>query len=188
MRASCCRFSLAFDPDGNLVIGEESAGGIRLIAPDGTVSTLFGGKLSGSVEPGSYPAPISIYAVEAYHSGGFLVLDYYAGMLWRIAPDSSAAVVAGISSGIGSSDGPGASARFNGPTGAALDSSGNLYIADTQNNTIRKMTPNGVVSTPAGSPGTIGSSDGTGRAAQFQSPSGVATDAAGNVYVRRHGE
>lgn len=88
----------------------------------------------------------------------------------------------GVSS-IGSNDGPGAAARFYGPSGLACDAAGNLYVSDESNNTIRKITPAGVVSTLAGTSGVRGSSDGTGPDAQFINPVGIAVDATGNVFV-----
>src|SRR5437867_9871234 len=84
---------------------------------------------------------------------------------------------------IGSADGTGSAARFNGPYGVATDSSGNVYVADTGNCTIRKITPAGVVTTLAGLAGFTGSADGTGSAARFNGPSSVATDSSDNVYV-----
>lgn len=92
-------------------------------------------------------------------------------------------VLAGASGTAGSSNGTGSSARFNQPFSITRDGSGNLYVADTNNNTIRKITPAGVVSTLAGTPGVQGSADGAGTAASFYSPRGVAVDASGNVYV-----
>ena len=88
---------------------------------------------------------------------------------------------------IGSADGTGSAARFYGPAGVATDSSGNVYVADTFNHTIRKITPAGVVTTLAGLAGSYGSADGTGSAARFYYPYGVATDASGNVYVADSG-
>lgn len=79
-------------------------------------------------------------------------------------------------------DGVGANARFNDPRGMAMDAFGNLYVADTSNHKIRKITPGGAVSTVAGS-GTPAFADGTGAAASFNGPSGVAVDPNGNLYV-----
>src|SRR5205814_8046238 len=73
--------------------------------------------------------------------------------------------------------------RFAGPSGVASDSAGNVYVGDTHNHTIRKITSAGVVSTLAGTAGVIGSTDATGAAASFMYPRGVNTDSAGNVYV-----
>jgi sugar lactone lactonase YvrE len=82
---------------------------------------------------------------------------------------------------IGSADGTGAAASFNYPINIAMDASGNMYVADRFNGKIRKITPAGVVTSLAG--GGAGSSDGTGAAAGFQSPWGIVTDPAGNLYV-----
>jgi sugar lactone lactonase YvrE len=87
----------------------------------------------------------------------------------------------------GSADGPGAAARFNQPTGVAIDSAGNVYVADSGNSTIRKVTAAGVVTTLAGTAGEFGSADGPGAAARFNFPSDVAVDSAGNVYVADFG-
>ena len=87
----------------------------------------------------------------------------------------------------GSTNGAGSAARFAAPAGVALDSLGNLYVADTGNHTIRKITPAGVVSTLAGLAGQSGSADGVGSTARFNGPTGVAVDALGNVYVADQG-
>ena len=90
---------------------------------------------------------------------------------------------AGLSGVSGSLNGAGTGARFNTPRGVALDSSGNIYVADTLNNTIRKVTAAGVVTNMAGLAGESGHADGSGNAARFNSPYGIAVDSAGNVYV-----
>jgi hypothetical protein len=96
--------------------------------------------------------------------------------------------LAGTAGSIGYADGIGAAARFNGPTGLATDGAGNLYVADTGNNTIRKVVlATGVVTTLAGNATLPGSADGTGPAARFISPRGVALDGAGNLYVADEG-
>jgi len=98
----------------------------------------------------------------------------------RLAPDGSVTTLAGSVEAY--ADGPGSQAAFNTPSGLGLDAKGNLFVADTGNNRIRKVTPQGLVSTVAGE-GTAGYIDGPATQAQFDGPIGVAVDAAGNVYV-----
>jgi sugar lactone lactonase YvrE len=93
------------------------------------------------------------------------------------------ALFAGNVGGYGNVDGTGTAARFNGPNAVATDSGGNVYVADTYNSTIRKISPAGVVTTLAGTAEVTGSTDATGAAASFSEPQGIATDSAGNVYV-----
>ncbi len=109
------------------------------------------------------------------------------GSVLKFTTTSSASPVATVSTFAGSGtagflDGAGANAQFNNPEGIAADAAGNVYIADAVNNRIRKISAAGVVSTLAGS-GAAGFADGSGTAAQFYSPQGLALDAAGNVYV-----
>jgi sugar lactone lactonase YvrE len=99
-------------------------------------------------------------------------------------------LVAGHRGGGGSTDGIARSADrvcgaafFNQPDGVAVDAAGNIYVVDTSNDTIRKITAARKVSTVAESPSTTGSTDATGGAALFNSLRGLATDAAGNVYI-----
>ena len=106
----------------------------------------------------------------------------------KITPAGIVTTLAGLAGSFGSADGTGSAARLFDPLGVALDSAGNVYVADTfrffeGNYTIRKITPSGVVRTLAGLARTEGSADGTGNAARFSYPSGVAVDDAGNVYV-----
>jgi DNA-binding beta-propeller fold protein YncE len=83
----------------------------------------------------------------------------------------------------GATDGPALQARFRGPRGIAVDAAGTVYVADSDNYTIRRITPDGVVSTLAGTAGARGQADGTGPAARFTFPWGLAVDRAGNLFV-----
>jgi sugar lactone lactonase YvrE len=98
----------------------------------------------------------------------------------KLAPDGEITTLAGGNEG--SSDGTGSAAAFNTPSAIAIDANGNLYVADTSNNRIRKVTPQGEVSTIAGD-GTAGYVDGPTTQARFNGPIGVAVDAHGNVFV-----
>jgi DNA-binding beta-propeller fold protein YncE len=80
-------------------------------------------------------------------------------------------------------DGNGADARFCNPQGLAVDTAGNVFVADTGNHTVRKISPTGEVTTLAGHAGSSGSADGKAKDARFNSPSGVAVDRAGNIFV-----
>src|SRR5207248_1565673 len=101
----------------------------------------------------------------------------------KITPAGVVITLAGKANGRGSDDGSGAAARFDEPRGIATDRAGNVYVADTANNTIRKVTPAGAVSTLAGKAAVTGSADDTGAAAGFNRPQGIAADGQGNVYV-----
>jgi sugar lactone lactonase YvrE len=87
----------------------------------------------------------------------------------------------------GSQDGTGGAARFNGPQGIAADAAGNLYVAESASATVRKISPDGVVTTLAGTRGALGYADGTGAAARFNDPSRLVADGNGNVYVTDSG-
>lgn len=82
----------------------------------------------------------------------------------------------------GSTDGSDTAARFDHPTGIAIDGSNNVYVADSANNKIRLITPQGVVTTIAGT-GVIGSADGSGSSATFNTPTGITIDTSGNLFV-----
>jgi hypothetical protein len=94
---------------------------------------------------------------------------------------------AGLNGVAGSNDGTINFAQLNLPIGVAFDASGNLYVADSGNQTIRKISPTGISSTFAGAAGALGANDGSGSNARFSTPSGVAVDSAGNVYVSDSG-
>jgi sugar lactone lactonase YvrE len=124
-------------------------------------------------------------AVAADGAGGFYVSSPYQNRIYKVASDGSISLKAGVGANGYSGDGGSATAaQLNGPLGVAVDSAGNLYIADIYNNRIRKVTPAGIISTVAGNGISANSGDGgLATAAQLNSPTNVAIDSAGNLYI-----
>ena len=122
-------------------------------------------------------------SVRVAADGTVYVADASNNTVRKITPAGVVSTLAGAPGAAGSVDGPGAIARFNGPAGVALDAAGSVFVADSQNYTIRKISAAGVVSTLAGSPGVRGRTDGTGSAASFFDPENLAIDPAGNLYI-----
>jgi sugar lactone lactonase YvrE len=157
---------------------------IRKVTPNGVVTTLVSASDSadGTGSVARFDVPQSL-AVDG--AGNIYVADTGNSTIRKITNGGVVSTLAGLAGTVGSSDGTGSAARFFVPSGVAVDGAGNVYVADSANNTIRKITPGGVVSTLAGLAGTgnSGRNDGTGSAARFFQPKGVAVDSAGNVYV-----
>jgi streptogramin lyase len=185
---SAARFNwptgVAVDGSGNVYVADSGNSTIRKITPAGAVTTLAGaaggGSADGTGSAARFNQPNGV-AVDA--SGNVYVADSVNRTIRKITPAGVVTTLAGTAGSWGSVDGTGSAARFSLPSGVAVDASGNVYVADRNNSTIRKITPDGVVTTFAGTAGSIGSADGTGSAARFYSPSGVAVDGTGNVYV-----
>jgi hypothetical protein len=159
---------VAVDGEGSLYITHTEPSEIVKITPDGNLHTLW------SSATGEIPWGI---AVDTKGNVFATVLGSY---ILKIDAGGKVSTLAGNAES-GDVDGQGAIARFNWPFGIALDKDGNLYVADSFNHKIRKITPDGIVSTLAGS--TSGYKDGVGTNAQFGSPIDIATDGVGNVYV-----
>ncbi|MBT5875864.1 MAG: T9SS type A sorting domain-containing protein, partial [Candidatus Latescibacteria bacterium] len=173
---------VAVDGDGNVFVADRTNDRIRKITPAGIVSTFAGSGTFGSLDGPATTAQFSLPAGVAVDAdGNVYVADNLSNRIRKITPGGVVSTLAG-SGTFGSADGVGTAAEFGSPAGVAVDIVGNVYVADVNNNTIRKITPGGVVSTLAGS-GSIGAADGVGQAAQFYNPAGVAVDATGNIYV-----
>jgi sugar lactone lactonase YvrE len=179
----------ATDPAGNLYVAGTNAHVITKVTPAGDVSTFAGtAGLSGSVDGVGtaaqfyYPQDVAIDG-----AGNLYVADSDNFTIRRITPAGVVSTFAGTAGASGSADGIGAAARFNIPTGIATDLARNVYVVESPDNTIRKITPAGVVTTLAGTAGVQGSADGTATSAQFNGPTGIATDSAGNLYVADYG-
>ncbi|CAG9183259.1 NHL repeat-containing protein [Cupriavidus pampae] len=171
------------DSVGNVYVVDQSNHRIRQIDNTNTVSTLAGstaGYLDGTGTGAQFNSP---YAGVVDAVGNLYVTEFSNNRIRKITPGGVVTTFAGSTGGY--LDGTGTGAQFQSPSGIAIDASGNLYVADTSNNKIRKITPAGVVTTIAGS--TYGFADGTGTAAQFAAPFGLALDADGNLYVADRG-
>ena len=174
----------AVDSAGNVYVSDSSNVTIRKITPAGVVTTLAGLAGSAGTADGTGSAArfgnVTGIAVDA--AGNVYVCDN-ANTIRKITPTGDVTTFAGLANAVGSADGAGSAARFQDPQGVAVDAAGNVYVSDTANRTIRKITPAGVVSTLAGLAGASGNVDAAGSAARFGRPRGLTVDPAGNVYV-----
>ncbi len=176
---------ITLDGSGDVIVADSGNSTIRKISAAGVVTTLAGtagvvGYADGTGGSAQFNTPVGIVVDGA---GNIFVADQGNDTIRKITPSGVVTTLAGIAGAKGSADGAGAAARFDRPAGMALDQGGNLYVADSTNELIRKITPSGVVSTLAGFAGAAGTADGTGAAARFYFPIGVAVDTQGSVFV-----
>lgn len=172
---------LALDASGNLYVADANNHRIRKITPSGTVSTLAGSTAGFNNSTGSAAQFNFPTAVAVSPAGNVYVADSNNHRIRMVTPAGAVSTFAGSGSQ-GTAEGIGASAQFDHPSGIEIDSAGNLYVIDTWNSRLRKITPGGQVTTLAGS--SYGYANGTGSAAQFRQPEGSpAVDGSGNIYV-----
>ena len=174
---------LAVDAAKNVYVVDNGNYVIRRIASTGAVITFAGvvgssGSNNGAGTSATFSNPVGI-TIDA--AGNLYVTDAGSNQsIRKIGTNKAVSTLAGGS--YGATDGAGSAASFAGPTGITIDASGNLYVADGNNNLIRKITAAGVVSTLAGN-GSAGSQNGIGTAASFSNPVGISADGLGNLYV-----
>ena len=176
---------VAVNAQRNVYVADAGNNTIRMITPLGEVSTLAGspnvtGSADGKGALASFNSPLGV-AADAF--GTVYVADSFNHIIRKISAEGLVTTLAGSAGQAGSADGQGGIARFYQPEGLAVDANGNVYVADTINSTIRMITPEGSVSTIAGSPGVFSSVDGTGSGASFTFPQAVAVDGNGTLYV-----
>jgi sugar lactone lactonase YvrE len=170
---------MAIDATGNLYVVDNNNHKIKKITPAGVVTTLAGstqGDATGTGASAQFNYPDGL-AIDAY--GNLYVVDNANHKIKKITPSGVVTTLAG--STLGDTDGNGTSAQLRFPYGVAVDARGNVYITDTGNDKVKRITPTGGVTTLAGS--TQGDAIGSGTAAQFNSPMGITVDANGNVFV-----
>lgn len=179
---------IAVDAQGNIYVSDSFNNRIRKITPGGTVTTLAGNGIAGYVDgPAANAQFYGPQGLAADAQGNVFVADFgnnvireinTAGIVSTVAGNTTAGYVDGAATTV---------AEFNSPAAVAIDKQNNLYVADFNNNMIRKVTPAGVVSTVAGTKtagyvnGTVNTT--TGTYASFSNPDGVVVDASGNIYV-----
>lgn len=193
---------IAVGPDGSLVVADEVNNVIYNVTAEGVVSILAGDRWSPTAsdararfenpkvsakEPGDgaehqprFNAPLGV-AVDQF--GNTYVADSNNNIIRKITRNGQVTTVAGTPGAGGYEDGGGKTAKFSAPVGVAVDAAGNIYVADAGNKTIRKIAPDGFVSTLAGKAGKVGYADGKGDAARFHALRDIAIDPAGNLYV-----
>jgi sugar lactone lactonase YvrE len=179
-------FGLAADNNGNIYVTDQGTNQVSRITAQGVTSILAGsgnqGSTDGTGAGASFNKPAGI-AVDG--NGNVYVADNGNNKIRKISSIGIVTTLAGTGNA-GSEDGNGNTASFNSPVGIAVDAGGNVFVADRDNNKIRKITANGMVSTLAGT-GSIGSANGNGNLASFNHPTGIAIDNKGNLYVTDNG-
>lgn len=175
---------ICFDVNGNMYVADSYNHNIKKITPSGIVTKVAGfynGFEDGLIGNALFNLPSGV-CVDA--SGNIYVADENNNRIRKISVAAgTVSTVAGSTAGF--ADGNGATAKFDHPHSICIDNLGNLYVADTKNNKIRKITTSGQVSTFAGS--TQGTADGNGTSAQFSYPYGICLDNNGNLYVNENG-
>ncbi len=176
---------VTLDRNGNLFVSDTGNHTIRKITPAGVVTTIAGragqsGFADGPSSSALFNSPLGIAVAP---NGTIYVADSGNHVIRAISAGGTVTTLAGSAENWGSENGSGTNARFNGPVGLALDDQESLFVADSNNHTIRRITPDGAVSTWAGVPGVDGCVDGDAPSAKFCKPAELAIDRKNNLFV-----
>jgi sugar lactone lactonase YvrE len=175
---------LVFDSKGNLDVVEVFCNCIRQVTPDGIITTLYTAPPSATR---TRLPNIEGLTIDAHDNLYFT--DWFENLVVKVAPDGSATTIAGtVAPGFRGDGGPASGAQLNGPSGVALAATGNIYIADTMNNRIRRIAPDGTIATIAGI-GTCGFSGdgGPALAAELCKPAQIILDSSGDFIIADYG-
>jgi len=177
---------IAFDTAGNLYVADSLNYTVRKISTNGMVTTLAGtpGEQGSTDGTGAAARFFQLRGLAVDQSGNIYVAD--GSVVRKITPAGEVSTLAGVQGQFGNADGQGSAARFRRPTGIAVDVDRNVYVTDFFEQTIRKITPGGRVSTLAGGNSTGSTQiafDAVGTAARFMGPNGLTIDASGNLFV-----
>jgi trimeric autotransporter adhesin len=183
---------VAVDTAGNLYIADYGDSRIRKVTPAGIISTAAGTGTAGYSGDGGPAISRQLFSpsgVAVDNAGNLYITDWGNSRVRKVTPTGDISTVAGNGAeGYSGDGGPATSAELHLPIGVAVDNSGNLYVADNQNNRIRKVTPTGIISTIAGTGSQGYSGDGgPATSAQLNFPNGVAADNSGNLYIADYG-
>lgn len=174
---------VARDASGNIYVADTQNFTIRKITPSGQVLTLAGlAGVSGHADGAGAAARFSgLAGIAVDAAGNVYAIDNSA--VRKITPAGEVTTLAGMPGVTGDVDGTGTAARFNRPWGIAADAAGTVYVADTENYLVRRVSPSGLVDTLAGTRGMRGIDNGSTSSATFYGPRGIARDGAGNLYL-----
>ena len=181
-------YGIVADGAGNLYVSDTDNHTLRkIVIASGLVTTLAGSPGESGTADGAGPSARfnSPSGLTTDRMGNLFVTDVLNDVLRKVdLATGMVTTLAGSATTPGTDDGTGASARFNTPTDVTSDGAGNLFVADYNNHTIRKVvTASGTVTTLAGAAISTGTEDGIGAAARFSAPQGLADDGAGNIFV-----
>ncbi|HTX34442.1 MAG TPA: NHL repeat-containing protein, partial [Bryobacteraceae bacterium] len=181
-------YGVAIDPAGNIYVSEQNNRRVRRVSVSGTISTVVGNGISNFAGDGGQATQAALdfpSGVKVDSLGNLFIADSMNHRVRKVTPAGTITTVAGNgTAGFSGDGGAAASAQLNTPVAVAIDSNGNIYISDQANNRVRRVTPNGVIGTYAGS-GQYGYSGdgGPGTSASLRFPAGLSVDTVGNLYV-----